>query len=618
LALGVLCLAHVAPANAFVYWSDRDGAIGRANNDGSGLNARFTAATLPTGLAVDGSHMYWSSTAGYKVARANLDGSNRTEAFIDAFNRYGVAVDGDHIYWAAASSIGRANLDGSGVNMQFITGVSFACGVALDDTHIYWGSADSNSIGRANLDGSGVNHSFISGDFGPCGVAVNDTHVYWGNWHSDGTTIGRANLNGTGINQDFITGVFRPCALAIHGGRLYWTNENGPIGVADLDGTDANRTFIAGPSSCGVAVDDMIASTTTLSSSRGEIVYGEDVTFTAAVSGAAATPTGTIQFDVDGEEIGAPVALDAMGRATFSAPFLLDRGDVITARYSGNATYAGSRADYAQTIEPARTALGITAEPNPVITGGIVDVLVRVSNLDTDITPYGVVYFQIDGEFLGPPIEIDENGELDVGVIADVPAGNYLVQATYADLASPLFNFYEASGSYVQTVGAATSPPLASPPGSQGTQPPAPAPAVRVNRQQLTTLGSALTRALRARGFKALTSPLTFAAPEPGTLTQRIYASRPRSSARSTARPKALLIASARRIFHSAGEGTLRSRLTAAGRRKTKRAKQLTLRIVTRFATMVGAPVSSTQRVTVQRRGRATASANDGWALMGG
>jgi hypothetical protein len=71
-------------------------------------------------------------------------------------------------------TIRRANLDGSGVNNSFVTGVNGPCAVAVDGAHIYW-STDGGSglIGQANLDGSGVNQSFISvtGAF-MCGVAV--------------------------------------------------------------------------------------------------------------------------------------------------------------------------------------------------------------------------------------------------------------------------------------------------------------------------------------------------------------------------------------------------------------------------------------------------------------
>jgi hypothetical protein len=47
--------------------------------------------------------------------------------------------------------------------------------VASDGTYLYWGNQGSNhtgtAIGRAKLDGSGVNESFISGADAACGFA---------------------------------------------------------------------------------------------------------------------------------------------------------------------------------------------------------------------------------------------------------------------------------------------------------------------------------------------------------------------------------------------------------------------------------------------------------------
>ena len=44
--------------------------------------------------------------------------------------------------------------------------------MAVDDAHVYWTNFNSGAIGRANLDGSGVNQSFITGASGPSGVAL--------------------------------------------------------------------------------------------------------------------------------------------------------------------------------------------------------------------------------------------------------------------------------------------------------------------------------------------------------------------------------------------------------------------------------------------------------------
>jgi hypothetical protein len=59
------------------------------------------------------------------------------------------------------------------VNESFITGLHEPTGVAVDGTHIYWADYANNEIGRANLDGTGVNQGFVStGTNGPYGIAV--------------------------------------------------------------------------------------------------------------------------------------------------------------------------------------------------------------------------------------------------------------------------------------------------------------------------------------------------------------------------------------------------------------------------------------------------------------
>ena len=42
-----------------------------------------------------------------------------------------------------------------------IVGGNRPCGVATDGTHIYWANEGGSTIGRANLDGSGVQQDFI-------------------------------------------------------------------------------------------------------------------------------------------------------------------------------------------------------------------------------------------------------------------------------------------------------------------------------------------------------------------------------------------------------------------------------------------------------------------------
>jgi hypothetical protein len=196
------------------------------------------------------------------IGRANLDGTGINQAFIGGFLNQpcAVASDGTHLYFSHDQSIGRSNLDGTGVNQNFIPGVTPCNGgaLAVDAAHIYWETRD-GSIGRANLDGTGVNPSFIPQVGAVFGVAVDGAHIYWSTFGS----IGRANLDGTGANQNLILFdplVDQPCGVAVDAGHLYWANALGTIGRANLNGLSPDPNFIqARPPvdslTCGVAVD---------------------------------------------------------------------------------------------------------------------------------------------------------------------------------------------------------------------------------------------------------------------------------------------------------------------------------------------------------------------------
>jgi len=131
------------------------------------------------------------------------------------------------VYWASAgqTTIGRAKLNGTGVNNAFITGLTGVQGVAVDSQHIYWtqGLGATSTIGRANLDGSGVNPNFIPHsagvqDFDPvvigsaAGIAVNSNAIFWEN--SGSATVGKANLDGSSAAGNLVTSGPEPaCGL---------------------------------------------------------------------------------------------------------------------------------------------------------------------------------------------------------------------------------------------------------------------------------------------------------------------------------------------------------------------------------------------------------------------
>ena len=98
-----------------------------------------------------------------------------------------------YVYWGHDTSSGaivRAATDGTGTpNQSFVPGATSPGGVAVSLRYVYWSNGNNGAIGRANLDGTGVNQSFITGASGP-GVAVDSQYIYWDN--ANGGSIGRA------------------------------------------------------------------------------------------------------------------------------------------------------------------------------------------------------------------------------------------------------------------------------------------------------------------------------------------------------------------------------------------------------------------------------------------
>lgn len=261
----VLCLASAAFAahvQAYVYWSNANGTIGRANLDGTNPNQAFvTGATGPRALAVDGSHIYWADYEGNAIGRANLDGTNVQTDFISATSPDGVAVDAGHVYWTNGNpgpdTIGRANLDGTGVDQSFITTADITFEVAVNDSHIYWANYSGGAIGRANLDGSGATQTLIPAGGDPQGVAVGPGRVYWANYDSTTSSIARANLDGSGSDPDFISGQSNPYGIAVDAGYVYWVNHDvDAVSRATLDGSTITPALVSGADNpWGVAVD---------------------------------------------------------------------------------------------------------------------------------------------------------------------------------------------------------------------------------------------------------------------------------------------------------------------------------------------------------------------------
>jgi streptogramin lyase len=276
-------------------------------------------------------YVYWANRgngAGTTLGRANLDGTGIDENFVEgAKGPVGIAVDASHIYWAntfaSPGTIGRSNLDGTEASQSFISGASSPCGVAVNSEYVYWGNHGTGTIGRARLNGSEINESFISGADAPCGVTVDASHVYWAN--ENGTTIGRANLDGSEPDESFVTVAKEPVGVTVNGSFIYWGNNgSGTIGRATLNGTEQNNSFIVGLGSCtdfpAVDATDIYWANDCASSIGRAQLGGSGVE--ESFIGVPANPGGVAVDQLPGSQPVTPVKsatpVDASGNARFS------------------------------------------------------------------------------------------------------------------------------------------------------------------------------------------------------------------------------------------------------------------------------------------------------------
>ena len=136
------------------------------------------------------------------------------------------------------------------------------------------------------------------------------------------------------------------------------------------------------------------ASTSVLvSGSTNPSVFSQSVSFTANVSSAGGTPTGTVQFMIDGTNFGSPVAVDGSGNATSGTTTTLTvASHSISAVYSGDPNVTTSTGAMSQTVNKANVSVSLTSSLNPVGKGTSITFTVTVaSDAPATKTPGGKV-----------------------------------------------------------------------------------------------------------------------------------------------------------------------------------------------------------------------------------
>src|SRR5439155_299421 len=150
-------------------------------------------------------------------------------------------------------------------------------------------------------------------------------------------------------------------------------------------------------------------------------LFGQTLTFTATISigdPSAGTPTGTVQFQIDGNDAGSPVSVSTSGDVTtaaFSATSRALGSPPVTSNYSGPDCFAASSWTLAaaQTVNQARSLPDALPTANPALFGQTLTFTATISIGDPGAgTPSGTVQFQIDGNDAGSPVSVSTSGDV--------------------------------------------------------------------------------------------------------------------------------------------------------------------------------------------------------------
>jgi hypothetical protein len=243
--------------------------------------------------------------------------------------------------------------------------------------------------------------------------------------------------NATGTVQFNIDNVNVGNAVTLTNGQATYTTTAFQLSVTGSPHT-IKATYT--PSTSGFVYSDGTLSqtvnqsntTTTLSSSLNPALLGDTVTFTATVAAASpgtGTPTGTVQFKDNGNNLGSPVTLSG-GSASYTTSALTSGTHPITAVYAGNTNYATSTSSPVSQAVKLRTQTALSANKSTTVYGESVAFTATVVVVSPGTgTPTGTIQFKDGGTNLGSPVTLS-NGSASLAVDTLIQ-GSHSLTAVY-------------------------------------------------------------------------------------------------------------------------------------------------------------------------------------------
>lgn len=253
----------------------------------------------------------------------------------------------------------------------------------------------------------------------------------------------------------------QPGGLAVDpAGNMYVAMSNPCVGAIVTPGsfqqTDHNTTACAEYSTTGFVAKISATGTATvaLTASPSPVAAGQSVTLTATVTPTAtyaSVPTGTIEFQDGGSELGTAVTLDATGKATYTSSTLVPGTHNLTAAYSGDSTYPTGNGTQTLVVNGLTASVKVTPSPASITTAMSLSVTVAVTG--SGATPTGTV--TLSGGGYNSPATTLTSGSATVTIPANsLSAGSDTLTVSYSGDA----NYNPANGTGSVTVTTPATP----------------------------------------------------------------------------------------------------------------------------------------------------------------
>ncbi|MCW2755331.1 MAG: hypothetical protein JWQ32_2742, partial [Marmoricola sp.] len=235
---------------------------------------------------------------------------------------------------------------------------------------------------------------------------------------SDGGVIGAGSLSGgqaTTTVTDLAPGPHSITA-SYSGDAAYSASNAAPISL----------TVIAGAA--------VVATHASVTSSQNPSTYGQLITFSTKVTADdGSVPSGSVQFAVDGTNVGSPVDVGPTGVAqspTLASP---EPGDhTVSAAFVGNPGYGNTGDQLTQTVADADVNVALTSSNASSTYGQAVTFHAVISSPQAGTgDPSGFVQFRVDGHALGAAVAL-AGGTADSAATSTLAPGTHTVTAVYS------------------------------------------------------------------------------------------------------------------------------------------------------------------------------------------